>query len=683
MAGETEGGPGPGPESPPRVPEREQPAERREEQERREPPRGGPDSILAQVQAMENYNREMNRRLLDRRLNQLLQNPTEQEKFNRDPERYLAEVETSEEFKREQESMGTRESILEQVLGNLERARSDPRLGHETVRRRGAAGLQDREPRPGWQWVEVKSSVGIPRYVEMPIADEGKRYYVSEVLARIEATPEAEGGFTDRLALEETALAITAIIENPEKYSRDKDLGKELKKIFLARLRLHGVYQQFSKAPTAKDVLQVLAPVTAEELNTLFKEIPEVRKAFMLLEARAEEFLGGSEKDRKDIIEKIANETVGEKPDIEYLRDIDHLWAERIAERLWEITGRRAIRDRLIPSELEKDKNPEEALNYAYNRQGEVIFLSGGATAGRFYLRRALQFKRYARQTSGLYRPFFQLLDGWDLGAKDVFTRLVETTYETKRKENFGNKSMTLDEKEGLANKVAEFFKDKNGNPLPYTIDEKGDVKWPMMVDWEEIPRSEGPKMGERRTHPYANHLQNIDWSEVDFNTIGGGKGTYPLLEWALYYISYPDDARGTLLGQDELFLQNPTYESLKKTANAFVYLGARANEVKEVLFTNYLNFAGMEYQQALGKRNLSKIELDREIGHAVVDKFIRDKKANDLREELFELRIPGFGKPIRKAWLREFQTFRYSLSWLGGLWGLIKEFIKAVFTPK
>lgn len=673
MAGEVEGGSGQPQEGiPPRreederppVPEREQPVERREDFR--------PEEVVSFIDRQFQERQRRFKELDD----YIAAHPRVQQQFREDPEQYLAA------YKKILDDLGVKEFPFENLVQQgIERG-----VGER-------AGAKDGPPGPageGWQWVEVKSSVGIPRYVKMPIADEGKRYYVGEVLARIEATPEAEGGFTDRLSLEEIALAITAIIENPEKYSQDQNLGQELKKKFLARLRVHGVYQQFSKASTAKDVVQILSPVTADELNTLFKEIPEVVKAFLLLEDRAEEFLKASEKDREKIRKEIANETIGEKPNIKGLRDIDTFWAQRIGERLWEITGRRAARDRLVPTELKPGQDPEEALKDAYNEYGKVTFLGRGANAGNFHVRRALQFKRWVRQTSEVHRPFLQLLDGWDLAGKDLFTRLVETTYEAKKQEDYGNQLMTLEQKKKLADKVAKIFKNqenKDGKPLPlpYIIDEKKeDIKWPIMANWEEIPPSERPKIGERRTKSsYADYLQDIDWSQVDFMTIGGGRGSYPLLEWALYQISLPTDAIGTIIGEAKKFLQNPTYESLKEAENAFLYKGPASHDIKGALFTNYLNFAGMDYQKELGRRNFTKMELDRIIGNATSDKFISAKKAQVLRDELFELKIPGISKPFRWPWLREVKTLLYSTSWLGGLWGFIKEFIKSAFSIK
>lgn len=265
--------------------------------------------------------------------------------------------------------------------------------------------------------IEVRTALG-RRIVIMPKTDQGKIDRMREVLGRIEATKDADGGEVNRIPFQEITQVINAFREDKDPAKRD--LAQKMYSELDTRTTFHSIYLQYQKAGDVAAIFGTLQQLRADQLEVLFKKVEGVAEAFNIYENQAEEFIRASSNvtRQNELRTRFAQDRrlIDSLP----LKDetADKVAPVRIAERLWEMTGRRAMHDRLEVKDPAKDAKSQV-------EKGDVQFIGGSLTGGNFAERRILRLRDYMRTQVGIYNPQIQLLDGIDLKTNDFITNMV------------------------------------------------------------------------------------------------------------------------------------------------------------------------------------------------------------------------------------------------------------------
>lgn len=388
------------------------------------------------------------------RITQRLNDPVEYQRYVQDPNAFAQEM--NQQLRQEYDAQ-PRPADLEQRRREEQAMRMgvDP----ETLRN------EERMIEAGWERITVRTQVGTSRTVMMP-KDEGyKIVYFRDILAKVEASAEESGGMAYQQKLQDIANVVESFLTRPE-YAHYRDIGHRMYEEFVARLSFHSVYKAYSQVSQKEGMTRAFENVRLKHLVTLLKT-KELQIAFSYLEKHADAYLralsvskgeqflkdavGEIERERQARLDQIPDQQRSEKDKITHIglksqlkfldeKELDQMWAMRVAERLWEVMGRKAIHDCVVladPSKIAEaegngvkaDKKEELRIKKEKFEKGEGKFKAGSyAPSGMYFGRRLLRFKDWAYTNVTEYRPHLELLEGFEFGTKDYISYILKRT---------------------------------------------------------------------------------------------------------------------------------------------------------------------------------------------------------------------------------------------------------------
>ncbi len=502
--------------------------------------------------------------------------------------------------------------------------------------------------------IKVQTVQGTEMTLFLPESDDGKMRWMRDRLAFAEKTQESFGSSENFTYLSDVFLVIRKL----QKRGLDKNIpieegsigsagmAENMKRELMARAALHDFSLIYTKT-TSADAISESAPILkAEHFNTLFK-IPEIRKAFLIYENRAREFLAARGQRKIDIQQEIARE-IG-NGDV-----VKGEWAQRIAERLWRITGRAAFHDGLRPRDPQK---PEE-----------VEFIGEGS-GGDFVLRRVFKFKEWL-QTSRKSTPVAEnLLPYVDLKAVDFWSQVagsLEGNILKQLRGQFSEDELAQDPKQfkqklGVendnefhgCNTLFEYLKHRAEQTIGSTLGIKkeeievgAELKWPKSLE----------KIGQ------------LDMSNIDFNLLGEGfYGTY-----VYFNIASPEKARDALVGKTSSFLRQPSYDGLKQLVDIFGYQQADQYETKARLLEGFLRLAMSDEAKNWGLIKTDRMTADGAINNSKNDLGLPDQQRDVLRSRILGTSLISKARTI-------LSSFRIMPGILASIWEFVTGFFKQV----
>ncbi|MBI2021469.1 hypothetical protein HYS93_01130 [Candidatus Daviesbacteria bacterium] len=289
--------------------------------------------------------------------------------------------------------------------------------------------------------------------------------------------------------------------EDPNRY---RNLGERFYEELIARNSFNQIYTAFDQAGGKEQVQNTLTRLRHKHLRTMLT-IREVQAALAYLEVHADEYLdaqasGDLDNFRRKAIAQIPEELpdnlreklqregvtaqqfkeslrletrlkympkVGDPKDLDPndldlegnprpKQKLDEQWAIRLAERLWEVMGRKAVRDRvqyyrvggphageIIDQKTVIGMAERAGMSVAQFVSREINenrittrFKAGTySLGGMYYARRVLRFNGWAETNINVYRIHTELLEGFDFGTRDYISFMaaqVERLYISK-----------------------------------------------------------------------------------------------------------------------------------------------------------------------------------------------------------------------------------------------------------
>lgn len=632
-------------------------------------------------------------------------------------------IASSEEMRRLSET--DPEAFRAQVRTRAAQLVSEQRIYGDLVRGPGMAGRR-RESRPGEESITVRTEFGY-REAFVPEDDQRKVEWMRKILNDVEKTKFPTGDDVTKFDLIELALVISALRKWDEEITDDlpeeekvrkraeenrrRSLGERMYAEFQARLHLHNAYLQFEKAGDLETIDGIVSSFTADHLNFLFRESAShglyIWRGIVYLEQNATKVL----KSRGDQIRLWERELEASivRQEGSTISVESTVGARVTARRLWEMTGRSAIRDDLVKKETKTKPRQED------KEKGEVVFM-GETNNGTFVMRRLIQFKQFIFAQISTYPEFkWYLLGGKkksldravtkgddgkfridypdinfidvDLGTEDFFKSLPETLvtyYETILFEKYvNNPDETIDIGEGHLTEVirindrAEFVLAKAKENafrvvqiqtgIPLEEDKVDPITKRMRYKWSD--REDPVDPNSRRLGYYD--LTRVKWGVeglkdaekdelrtilgeipvIDFNRFGSN----PMNLWGFRKLSLPDKIREALITNPDSFLRKPTYESLKKLASVLQYLGGSYDETKGNFLANLVLYERYFIKELRGF-NYNLAEVDGEIHRALADNFVTKGNSQKAKEALWDsIPMPYLKKLKGKALVFEF----------------------------
>lgn len=555
----------------------------------------------------------------------------------------------------------------------------------EEIRNRAQDQTPDKNPPSDeTETITAKAEGGEVNY-EWPKSDEGKINRMRDILALVEKNPEQNGGASLRLYVEELELVINALISerNPDNSRREEwnKIGIEMMREYRARMIFHNQYLQFSVAGDGDKVSDALRPMLAGYLNLFFKEMPEVWEAFKLYETKAPELLSAQgwqvDEIKKRILGELQKGKKGKYP-------VDFEAAQRIAERLWQITARKAIHNCLV------DKNSREPVTDEKKKREsnyEVAFVSddpGGS--GQLTLLRLLKFQDWLctkKKDFNISAPQINLLDDVKLGGQDFFSFFagkIEDYYEKILYEKYKGELGEAKWKEAKiksqtnARQVAEILtgvqKDPKYKDKEQRVRDIDKVTGEPAFDWPSVINISGFKWNVDDIPPDKRAELNqilgaTNVRGVDFDVLG----EKAMESWSVLKVRFPDGRRAALAENENSFIRNPNEKALFELNSKF----ATEWESKEKLLENFAKLAKSKEYTEIGKPQYTREGIIALLNKAagIVDEsqvpFIKPQdKAKNQRNILHENFLVRFvrSRPVKFAY-----SFIYGL-----LWGLIEK---------
>lgn len=462
--------------------------------------------------------------------------------------------------------------------------------------------------------------------------DEKSRKEQEELRVRLEGT-EATG------ETEAVKGIISKMEETRAKLEVNKKLAEEMYNEFLSRLTLHASFLQFEKAGDVDTVQGAVTAITTQNLNFFFRDGKDIGlntwEAFCIYEKEAEGFLKtkGTETDifRNDIREKIKQAA---RKGGKEISDEDAISAQVNAERLWQMTARRAVKDELVDKTYKQPVGKEDPRKKAIKNgdlAAEELDFLGDASGGNFALRRIVRFDDWLYTQDKTMRPFIKLIDDIDLGTTDFLSSLpgqIEDYYKgilySAKVASKKDLKTALDEAKEEAIVIAAALTGAEKN-VPGK--KAGDVEWTSSkymdfskVKWD-VTNKDGTLLKElEAAAEILKQIQVPDEKDgkrglsddeikkllkIDFAIYNSEN---PMFSWALRKVTFPDKARDALLGKTAAFLRTPDANSLKGLVDTFSYQPKDQYKIKVTLIANLteLMMSDDARKLSISKLNLS-----------------------------------------------------------------------------
>lgn len=616
---------------------------------------------------------------------------------------------------------------LEQVAQKIIRSESEPNsfITAEDLRKMSGdyqpyisreATVNMAGPNLNTESITIRTERGVYT-VEWPKDNEAKREYMRQILWRVEQTKEADGGLVNRPALVEASQIIPALAEKaadpkqnlsqPERLEL-QILSQELNQEFNYRLFFHQLYLQYEKAGSAGDDFNIIAQMRKEHLNFFFKELPQVGEAFNKLEEKADNFLITTPDGRSQIREEITQEINADEiknPTLPPILDgtsRDFHWAQQLGERLWEITGRGAIREKLLYEGKARTLEEIEELDKQGKNVSSVRFLRGDVSGGTFAMRRILKVKEYLYASLGPLRPQMKLLKDVDFRTKDYISWVIggiEGYHRNKIYQDLTEKGLEHDEADSFSKEAAYLVvKDIFGGlEKERPKDESGKLKNTFIEERENLDQNGNPvgtfrevryvlkdlqgKTDDKKNRSYeyewswptldnaesAKYVTNIKWDQIDFN-IGGDN---PMLPWALYNVSLPDGLRTALTEETGSFLRKPSYDSLKALNKSLEYQQGSQYETRAKLLGNLIKFLRFDNRKTFGVANLNFAAANNLIDIAARENYIPLDRKEEVKKETLD----------RSDIIRKVRMFSHYFNILEFLLGILQSGAKSAIS--
>jgi hypothetical protein len=459
---------------------------------------------------------------------------------------------------------------------------------------------EDRD-RYGEEWKAITVQMGpYARKINIPAEASKQLQWIRDRLAILENSPESWGGGINATIANEAF----AVSNSPELHPEVRQQISGMDGEFVSRQIVHEYFSIYRRSASKDTLIQAAEPVgnNSNYLNVVM-HIPEVGKAFGLLESHAQEWLrargSGYEQVRLNIAEEMANKVGGRKEDF--------VWAVRLAERVWRFTGRAVFHEDLEP-------NPFSP--------GNLRFVGEGA-GGDFVLRRVVQDRKWALTDGRAQKEFIDRDDVLNNEGKNSFTFGVN---------DFWSDNMNAIFRGNYERKGVPFAETKQrifGNV------QEGEVEWNT---------GDPGKIGEVKVDK-LNNMANFNWAEADLTLLGANFGIY-----MGFFINSAESARAKVMGAAEGLFRKPTYEALKALNDAFDYNGAPSEQglnTKADLLKRMLKFMSTRNNEVLEHPNIGKLTESRYVTKAVSEKIIDAKRGEDIKDEIF-----GFPKVELPKWL-------------------------------
>lgn len=538
-----------------------------------------------------------------------------------------------------------------------------------------------RESRPGFISIPIETSYGGTRWVEISENDNEKVQWMRGILNSVEATKAPDGGDVNRVSLETAALVISYFRRHPE--LQKTDLANEMYRELVARLVLHGAFLQFEKAGDADAVSGVVSNLLTDHLNFFFCDSSNlglaVWGAFKYYEQHSREYLNATLMGpRINLFNRGVRESLAVDSRNIALSEADKISSQTIGEKLWQLTGRRAILDELVVGDNrlgpiateDQKKDPELGLDFR-----------GENSNGNWVLRRVLRFKDWLSTQKKSLRPQIQLLDGVDLQNMDYFSRLPSQLedyytnlliqkYQVESKENkskaktnakiivealLGIQKKTIIDEDGK--EVSEWPKNEQ---LVLTR-----IKWDGKQDGQLPPQLR--EFVEKGTLP--EEALKIDFSIFNSET--------PMAYWSYRNMSAPDKVRDPLVASTDSLLRRPSYEAFQKLVNTVSYQSSGQHDTRAKLLENLVKFLRYENKTVFGAQNIPYATANNMIEAAARSNLILRRNVEAVKKGALKWLIFSGNRASRGSRL----FFHYFSLW-DAITGMIGKIIEAVLKP-
>lgn len=518
-----------------------------------------------------------------------------------------------------------------------------------------------------FELVTIQTELGdrdhkVPKMIEHKVRD------VRKALALMEQSVEGEGTAGIQQA-SKIAQTIIAGIQDPRYRDRNpilklgtnerdmeaeqirEDLHTRLYKEYAARSYLNQAYVAYEKAEVIEGVKGAVSAMRYEWMNTLFRDVPELKYLLQFYVKNGVDFTEKGDSQKKNAFreralayasnaekaEKMRSDATaklygneedraklydGKQVDskvLEYKAD-DLIWAQNLAERMWQMTGRRASQDPTVGDWS------ENLVDFGDDPQG-----------GNLAIRKVLAWKRWLLTRKESERPHLELTEGIDLDENDFVTQIANKVLDQRRDEIVkaieklnpaaveAIKAGFKTEKDRASNekiiaeaetKYSELFaamalndkykhlvkRDQETQKYVGDTSAVEDVTYEgQQIETDHIGKK-GPykiknangEIVETKNYVFDSSIkaksvnfEEVDWDNFDFRIFG----TNPMAYWAYRNIENPDKARDALIKGDETFLRHPNPATLKTAASAMDYLSAKRWAMKVTLANRYFEF--------------------------------------------------------------------------------------------
>ena len=520
-----------------------------------------------------------------------------------------------------------------------------------------AVSPEDRD-RYGEEWQTITVQMGpYQRRINIPSVTDKQLQWIRDRIAILENSPESWGGGINAIVAQEAY----AVAQSPDLHSEVRQQMSGMDGEFISRQIVHEYYSIYRRSASKDTLVQASEPFgnNPNYMNVVM-HIPEVGKAFGLLEQHAQEWLrargSGYEEVRLNLAAELASEAGG--------RPEDFVWAVRLAERIWRFTGRAIIHESL-------EENPFSP--------GNMRFIGEGA-GGDFVLRRVLQERMWMVTDGRAQKEFVDRDDVLNNKGKNSFTFRVGDYWSDNMNAIFRN---------SWERKSVPFAETKQR--LFGSVKDE-DVEWNT---------GDPGKIGEVKVDKIKN-MANFNWAEADLTLLGSSFGIY-----MGFFVSSAENARAKVMGVGEGLFRTPAYEGLKEINNSFDYDGAPTEQgmnIKADLLKRTLKFMGDRNYEVRNMPNINRLAKSRYTTLAVAERVIDQERGESLKDEI--LGFPEFTLPkwvpnsknekgeqkkislflntsLTRFIVRTPQYLFLNLAPGGAVWEWFKKFFGAVFSLK
>lgn len=559
------------------------------------------------------------------------------------------------------------------------------------------------------EWIRAVSPTAGEIVFAWPKRDEDKVYKMREILLYLEKTSGGDEGGVMKQALQELVLVINALMVDSKNEGK-RSLGGQMYTELNARVTNHSAYMSFiSEATDGEKIHGVVKNVTASTLNFFFHN-PLFWQAFLAYDQNSQEYLKASRtgaigKFSRDLQEKLLKridmeelrtQTEKEIEDENRLRpEKSKLTSEGLekefdkrfnkkrafisqeiesvqinAERLWQITLRRAAKEELVHKDLLTPATEED------KKKGEVDFL-GTLNGGNFAANRGINF------VSVLYKQISKwklspeqvhLMDNVDLGFKEFFSGFPGTVQDHWKKilqdqySRRTNEPLTPKEAERKATensvKITEILtgvkaieKVKNGK-ISYEWPERdiniSNFRWspeswdPDKINGDDEDTDKGRALKDKKekwtnerkeiltileeafpADPRRVRIPSLDFSEL--------YGYSPFSSWGFFDVNRPDAFRKALTEDPEKgLIRNPTEENLFALGGV---IDIRWDDKAQLLINTIHFLEKHNRDRELGRNNYNFVASNALLLNALAKRFISKDQVGEVDVKAFGIR--------------------------------------------